>query len=145
MTASFETAVDEILTVFKTVWDTTGHFVDYPGVKYGGTNAKVPPDDSTAWARVTIQHTPGGPPSLSGANGQVLYNRQGLLTVQIFTAVGNGFGEGYQLAKTVADSFEGQDTPSAVWFRNLRMNEIGRTGDWLQVNVLVDFTYDERK
>lgn len=145
MTATFREASREIHDLFKAAWDTTGHPVDYEGVKDGGTSVKLPPTSKTNWARVTLRHIGGGNASLVNGVGQQLFNRTGLLTVQIFTPVGKGFSGAYDLAKIVTDSFEGEATSSAIWFRNVRINEIGRDGNWMQLNVLIDFTYDERK
>ncbi len=143
MTATFATANNEILATFKAAWDTTGYPVAYENVK--GASATPPAGSSDPWARVTLRHTFGEQASLSGSGGTRRWRRDGLLTVQIFIPIGEGLSEGYSLAKTVVDAFEGIATTSAVWFRNVRVNEIGNDGEWYQVNVLVDFTYDEIK
>jgi hypothetical protein len=68
-----------------------------------------------------------------------------LLAVQIFTPSGEGLSEAYNLGKILMDAFEGYATPSQVWFRNARTNEVGPSDSWYQTNFLVDFTYDEMK
>ena len=142
MTATFEQAYDEVLTTFKTAWDVPGHPVDYPNVT---PTLTVPPaGDSSPWARVTITGLPPSARSLTGLS-TARYTRNGLLIVQIFVPLGEGLAEAYNLSKIVADAFEGVHTPRQVWFRNVRVQEIGPDGEWFQTNVLVDFTYDEVK
>ena len=140
MTATYNQAVDDILDVFKTAWDTTTWKALYPNV--GGS---LPDDETDPWARVTLQHTDGGQASLTGGLGTTRWGRTGILTVQIFVPTGEGLSEARSLAKIVTDGFEGTSTTNGVWFRNARINEVGPDGDWFQTNVLIDFIYDEVK
>lgn len=139
MSATYAEAYDEILALFKTAWDTTGYSAHYTNVGSEIPTTTVP------WARAQVQLLDGFQSSLSGANAQIRWERQGIFTTQIFVPVGNGLLIGHSLSKTVTDAFEGVTTASGVWFRNARVNEIGPDGDWFQINVLVDFTYDEVK
>jgi hypothetical protein len=131
-------AIDVMLGMFKTVWDGTGWVALYPNV------AGDIPTGTDPWARVNIQHTDEEQASLSGGLGTSRYMREGGLAVQVFTRTGEGLSTGHSLAKIVQDAFEGQ-TSSGIWFRNVRVNEIGPDGDWYQINVLIDFIYDEIK
>lgn len=147
MTATFDEATDDILTIFSDAWNADAPnptLVDYPNIA-PSDGVDLPPDSNLSWARVTIQHQAGRQSSLSGANNTQSYDRDGLLTVQIFTAAGSGLSEAHELAKIVADAYEGVASPKEVWFRNVRVNEVGSEGDWYQTNVLVDFTYTEVK
>lgn len=139
MTATFREAQDEMLALFKTVWDATGHPALYENV------ADDPPTTATPWARITLQHFPGGQRSLAGEAGARRWERNGQIIVQVFTPIGKGTGEAYDLAKIVADAYEGKATASQVWFRGVRVNNIGPDGAWFQLNVIVQFTYDEVK
>lgn len=139
MTATFQVAKDEILGVFKTAWDTTGHIALYENV------AGAVPPTVAPWARVSLRHLSGRQASLAGGSGKRRYDRDGLITVQIFVPSGEGLLEAYNLAKIVADAFEGAATASQVWFRDVRINEVGPDGSWFQVNVVAGFTYDEIK
>lgn len=138
MTTTFENAVNEILDVFHTAW--TPRPAAYPNVSF-----TPPAGSSDPWARVSLAHVTGNQATLSNPTGQKRWRRNGILTVQVFTPLGEGLSEGYSLAKVVADAYEGTATPSQVWFRNVRINEVGPDGEWFQTNVLVDFTYDEIK
>jgi hypothetical protein len=136
---TFEQARDDILTLFKTAWDTT----TYPAV-YEDTKGDRPASD-TPFARPRIRHTTGGQASLSGGLGTSRFERIGFLLVAIYTPQGSGLTNAYSLAKIVADAFEGTASPNGVWFRNVRINEIGPDGDFFVTNVVVDFVYDEVK
>lgn len=140
MSADFATATNEILDLFHAVWNPLGHVAIYEN-----TGGAIPTGSSDPWARVSLRHATGNQASLRGDAGTTRWDRGGILTVQIFVPTGEGLSEAYTLAKVVADAYEGTSTPSAVWFRNVRVNEVGPDGEWFQVNVLIDFTYDEIK
>lgn len=139
MTATFRQASDEILAVFQAAWGPLGHTALYDSV------AGAQPPATEPWARVSVRHSTGEQATLSGGLGTRRYSRDGTLFVQIFAPVGNGLSVAYDLAKVVADAYEGTATPAGVWFRDVRLNEIGPDDQWFNVNVLVDFTYDEVK
>ena len=140
MSASFELANRDILTLFDTAWDTTGLVAIYENV------ANQPkPSTQAAFAKVFVRHLAPGGQTLTGATGTTRYDRTGLITVQIFIPNGNGLSLGYSLGKVVTDAFEGVASPLHVWFRNARLNEIGPSGEWFQFNALIDFEYDEIK
>ena len=139
MSATFDAANNEILAFFKTAWDTTGLIALYENIEGEKPPAQV------AWARVTIRHGAGRQSSLSGGNGTSRFDRDGILTVQIFIANGQGLSQGYILGKVVTDAFEGKATASQVWFRNVIVKEIGPSDEWFQFNVTIEFTYDEIK
>lgn len=139
MTATFEEAQDEVYGLFKTAWDTTGFIALYPNV------AGSVPTTPTPWARAKATLFNGGDASLSGALGTRRYERQGLFTAQIFVPAGEGLERAMQLAKIVVDAYDGQRTASGIWFRNARVADVGPDGDWYQVNVLVNYEFDEIK
>lgn len=139
MTATYNEAKDQILALFKTAWDTTGYGVVYPN-KEGDK-----PNDAVPWARVDIEHFDGGDASLSGVDGTKRYERDGVFTAQIFVPSGEGLSEAYTLANTVSTAFEGKTTAGGVWFRDVRIREVGPTESWFQLNVKATFNYDEVK
>jgi hypothetical protein len=67
------------------------------------------------------------------------------VTVQVFVPNGQGVTLADRLCKIAAEAFEGRHTPGGVWFRNVRMREVGPDGPWVQHNVVAEFTYDELK
>lgn len=139
MSATYAQARNEILAQFIGAWNVTGYPCHYPDRPF------TPPTDATPWARITVRHSGGGQGSLAGALGKVKWGRTGRVTVQIFTAPGTGLSTADDLAKLVANAFEGVATPRGVWFRNVHPVEVGPDGGWYQVNVLADFEYDEVK
>lgn len=148
MASTIVNARNEILTLFKTQWEADPLSASIQ-VFYDDVKGDVPQtgDDDTfqpsPFARVKIEHTTGGQSTLSGSIGTRTFTRNGLITVQVFTPSGQGLSLADQLVSIVVHAFEGSSTPSQVWFRNVRANEIGKSGPWFQYNVLSDFTYDE--
>jgi hypothetical protein len=139
MSLTFAQARDEILALVKTAWDTTTFSMlwqDKPEEK---------PTGRTPWARTTLRHTGGGQASLANIGGVHRFNRDGLITVQIFTPSGEGLSRAYDLCKVIADAFEGVTTVGGIWFTNTTLTEVGQEGDWFQINVTTQFTYDELK
>jgi hypothetical protein len=137
MSVTFREARDYILKTFKDAWDITG----YPAV-YTDVPDTVTPSNCV-WARVILRHSTGNQASLTGcANGEQRWNNQGIVFVQIFAPVGDGSSAAYDAAQIVVNAFR-DAKGSEVWFRKSRINEIGNSGAFEQINVLSDFTYDE--
>jgi len=149
MSRTFAQARDEIHTLFKTAWDagadTAGKKVLYVDVKTEVPKTNDSNLNPDLWAKIFITHVEGSQATLGGIGGR-LFSREGLVTVQVFTAIGTGLSIGDRVYKVVVDAFEGKVSSSGnVWFRNVRINEIGPEGSWFQTNILADFTYDELK
>lgn len=70
----------------------------------------------------------------------------GDMVVDIWTAPVSFSEPAYILAQCVSDAFEGIRTRNDIWFRNVRIREIGSSRKvWFQTNVLADFEYTEVK
>ena len=130
---------DDILTVVKTAWDTTGFTMVYDD-QVGSI-----PTTMVTWARTTVGHAGGGQATLSGSLGQQRYKRTGVVIVQIFTPSSEGLFSSDNSAKVIMDAFDGKSSENGVWFKNVRFVEVGPDGDFYQCNVLIDFEYDEIK
>ena len=139
MSLTFAQANDQILTVFKTAWDATTYQAFYESVR------DQREDGTDPWAEVYLRHTAGRQATLSSASGSRMFRREGTLSVRIHTVQGNGLQTAYGLAKVVSDAFEGSSTTGGVWFRDVRINEVGRDGEFHITDVLIDFEYDEIK
>lgn len=139
MTATYSEARDEIFSVIKTAWDTTGFLMAWPDKDFEKPTGRDP------WARTTLRHTDGNQSTLANHNGLQRFKRDGVLTIQIFTPIGEGLSRSYDLSKIISDALEGTTTTKGVWFRNVRLNEIGSDAPWFQVNVNSDFSYEELK
>lgn len=138
MSLTYWEAVEEMNTMLYDAWSTTGYEMTWEAV---GEDRE---ETSDPWATAAIRHADALQDTLGGV-GNRSFRRVGVIIVQIFTPTGNGLQESYDLAKVVIDAFEGKASPGGVWFRNVRLNEIGHEGHFMQTNVLVDFRYDERK
>lgn len=145
---TFEEARDVILDLFKARWDAdtpaiTGSFV--PEVEYPNVDPKESPlaKGNKAWARVSLRHATGRQRSM-GAPGNRIFQRNGVVTVQIFVPTGKqGLVIADRLGKVAVDAFEGEETSAGnVWFRNATYREVGVDGAWFQVNATAEFEYD---
>lgn len=137
MSATPKEATDEMKDLFIAAWDPTGYKVIWPDVREEKPLGREP------FARFTVQHANSRQATLTGTTGSRTWERNGLLTIQIFTPIGKGLQDSYTLAKVTSDAYEGVRTQSGVWFRDVGINEIGKDGEWQQVNVTAEFTYNE--
>lgn len=131
MTATFAEAYNDILDRFQTTWNPTGFVAELQ-------NMPPPtPVIGEPWARLIVQHT-GQQQSMMAAQ---FCDRIGTITVEIYVPKDEGLNRGYDLSRLIVQAFQGIPTPKNVWFRNARLNEIGLSTDWFQINVLIDFEY----
>lgn len=132
-------ARDEMCAVARTAWlaasqpSGTMLFPDVPGSK--------PPEQRVPWARVTVRHATGRQSSFGNATARRKFTQTGTLWVQVFAPVGDGLVTAYALAQTVVNAY--RTAHGTVWYRNARMQEVGSSGAFEQINVLTDFTYDD--
>lgn len=142
MSCTINEARDHMLKVFKDAWDTTGFPAVYPGKAEDPDNGGDTPS-ANVWARATIRHADGFQSSLTGPLEELKrHSRIGVVIIQIFGKVGDGSTAAYDAAQIVANAFE-KSRGIPVWFRRVRINEIGTRGPYDQINVLADFTYDD--
>lgn len=127
-------ARDEMFAVFQAVWSQLGYYAAYQDIP------ATPPSDQI-WARVTLRHSTGGAASLTGALGKRRFTRNGTLYIQVFTPSGDGSTAGYTTSALLTDAYE--KAIGCVRYRNVRINEVGTSGAFDQINVMADFTYDE--
>lgn len=138
MSLTFAQASDQILARLKEAWDSTGYNLVYDNVREQKQALNVP------WAMALVRHGFSNQSSLGGV-GHRTFSRLGILVVTIHTPSSSGLSDAYILAKVVTDAFEGVSMPNGVWFRNVRINELGREDAFYQTNVLINFEYTETK
>jgi hypothetical protein len=144
-------ARDDIMAAFRVEWNSRAAAAN------GGTLPKViwqrvepsgaqKPKGTEAWARITVEHNEGGQATFGGP-GNRLFDREGIVTVQVFTPQKSDQGGTVleALGAIARDAFEGRSTPSGVWFRDVRLQEVGPDEPWWQLNVTAKFNYDELK
>lgn len=144
-------ARDEILSRFYDDWLSKSGLVWSGGVPRVFWDAKEEPKGSgprpdEPWARVTVSHNIS-PQRTFGEEGNRRFDRLGIVTVQVFTpmSIEQSVTLAEELGVIARDAFEGRSTPGGVWFRNARLQEVGRDGPWWQLNVTAEFSYDELK
>lgn len=137
MTAvTISTATKEMVALFKAYWDTTGFPVEWPNKKLLKTDALA------AYACFKVQHEDGGQASLANASGKTRQRLSGFLQIEIAAPIGDGTDLVYELAEAVMNCYRGKRTASDVWFRDVRLGEASNPHHF-QVNVLIEFTYDQ--
>jgi hypothetical protein len=138
-------AVDEILALAKYAWETTA---SQTGTRFKYENvasASIPPSGQDAWGRIVLRHTTSKQTSLAGADGRRHFTRYGTLVVQIFEVVGTGIAKSTDIPEIMKNAYEGKSTAGGVIFRDVTINEVGKSGDYFQTNVVVHFEYTEIK
>lgn len=141
-------ARDEMFAMLLSAWENgAGDVLGYlPDILWQGQE-KGPPSLEFAYARASVVHNTGRQASLAGEAGAKRFRRTGILFVQCFAPLGieNPLTIADNLGRIVLDAFEGRSSPGGIWFRSCRLNEIGPTDGWYQVNVIAEFSYDEVK
>ena len=142
MSCSFNDGKDACLQVFKDAWDPTGFPAIYSDVANTQSDTGDTPS-ANVWARATIRHADGFQSSLTGPlEGKKRHTNIGTVIIQVFGTQGDGSTAAYDAAQTVATAY--RKAPSGpVWFRRVRINEIGTSGTYNQINVSADFSYDD--
>lgn len=134
---TYEEAVDDVLGMLNTAWSVTGH-----NLYFANTRGERETDE-TSFAMAKIMHTDDGGQRTLGGVGYREFERVALLMVMIYVQAGKGLSEMYQLAKVVSDAFEGKTSVGGVRFRNITLRERDRDGQFAQIDVFVEFEYDE--
>jgi hypothetical protein len=143
VTATRAEAVDQVFALVSTAWGSTGP-IDWPD-KVQAAGVVFPPTAATPWLRARLQYLPAGQGSLAGAGGARMWDRVGVLTIQVFSPRGSGLPAGFTLAKILEDALEGAATPGQVWFRNVHTRHVGADGMFNQFNVIAEFEHNEVK
>lgn len=132
-------ARDEILKHFTTQWNAQTPPV--PALFYEDKTQDLP-DDDDPYARITVRHNDMAQKTVGGNTGSRIFERDGVVVVQIFAPNNDGLQEADRLANIAHSAFEGQKTAEdRVDFRNVRIREVGQEGPWFQVNVIADFDW----
>lgn len=83
--------------------------------------------------------------TLANHEGKRRWGNRGTLFILCFGALSTGKGlENAETLATIAKlAYSGKSTDNCIWFRNARIQYLGSSGGWYQINVLVDYEYDE--
>jgi Bacteriophage related domain of unknown function len=138
--SSITAARDAIYGALKTAVDASAFsslVTYYPDV------VGVMPDTTEAHLRAFLDHQDERQVTLGGI-GSRRYRVTGIVTVQIFSPLGEGQVDSDQISGVVKTAFRGVNTGAdAIEFRRVRVVDVGRSGGWLQTNVVAEFEYDE--
>ena len=102
--------------------------------------SEEPPNPSETAEYIDLVVNYGGAPRVS----KDTYIRDGVMTAQIYTALGTGTGRAIVIATAIKDAFQ-----SAQWAKNVMETtdvtilKLGKTGSYYQTNVDVSFQYYE--
>lgn len=140
-------ARDTLVGALRTAWlasgVTSGIELQYDNVKADpptGVDAEGLPDP---YGRITLRHAAGTQETL-GNVGNRRFDSLGTVTVQIFTAPGDGHTLSDQIVAVVRAAMQALRSPNGVWLSDISPPlEIGISGAWFQVNVAATFTYEE--
>lgn len=130
---NYSAAIDFIAQVVKDFSDAEIIPVQWPDVPF-----EKP--DRGGYLEFNIRHATGVQAALStSAAGERLWENAGVATVKINSPIASGNSVGYTLAESLVSALRANN--SAVWFRNIRIRELGSEGGYTQITVLWDFEY----
>lgn len=112
-----------------------------PNFTFEGEDYTPPANGS--WMRLSVRHLSGSQRTL-GRPGTRRFRRQGLITGQIFTALGKGMKTGDDIGQTVLDLYEGQSFDGVDCFNGF-VRESAPDDDYLLHIASINFDYDEVK
>jgi len=131
----YKSARKELLEYFNTGWASATPVTV-------GNDAKYEPTEGQSWVRINIQHSTGFQ-STMGDPSNNRFERQGIVTIQIFTPQGDFGVSASDLATDALKLYEGIES-NGVFYYDAVVNEVGNDErGWHQVNVLASFRYNE--
>lgn len=128
-------ARDILFQVANKAINECGYPVEWPDVS-------GKPKTNGTWLRVVLRHADGRQVSLSDEIGQRRWQNTGVLFLQVFSPVGTAIVSGYDVAHALMNAYR-TFQHSILWVTNPRMNEVGNSGAYEQINVSIDFNYDD--
>jgi len=144
-----EQATDEMQEFFRLAWEAVDWpqlgFAEAPPVKWQGTDAdkEIPTHvPSATWTAIHSNEEQG---SLSDDQGNRRYNTMGMIAVQCFGPMkeGTGFTVAQRMAIIAKKVYRGKRTANCIWFKNVRITEIGLDAGRYIFNMYAEFHYNE--
>ena len=126
-------AADPLTQNLTLLWDDVQG--DAPGHDANG--------EPVSYGRCTVRHLLGGEETIGGEGlGKDL--QQGQVVVQVFTPKGHGYLTADPIVQVVKRFFQRQRFGGDGYFFEVTASEIPSATDWVQVNVVAQFRYEER-
>lgn len=143
MPATVIEATDDILTMFKTAWDTITPVV--PEVIYPATEQRDLFSGDNSFAQIQLTHTRRSVATLANHGNKRRYKAEGVFVVNIHVPLkGNDvLTTAQNLGKIVTDAFENIRSPNGVDFFNVTGEEIGNLDRFYLLTVSMNFEYTE--
>lgn len=147
MTTTYEGALDEIFTAFRTGINANSvAILGYvPYIEWPGSNTEIPPDPSKFWLRISSKGVDSGQGTLSEnivTNGSKRFETVGLIFVQIMAPKRNdALAMCIRLGMTIQNIFRKRTLN--VIMRNAKMKEMPYENGCLRLNVTAEFEFDE--
>jgi len=145
-------AYTQIIDIFRTAWLADGNSSVVP-IVYDNVEGSDPPDGEDPvtnrvlpWCRISVRDTIEDQECL-GPPGQRRFKNEGIVTVEIYTAVGDGYALGDVLARVAKLSFRGNSTSGGVHFFRVTSRKLGRDPlkrAWARVDVTADYWHEDR-
>lgn len=146
MTLSTMQARDVVIGIIDAAWKASPMSSSVP-MLYDNVKGDAPDDltpsttNAAPFARTTVRILVA-PQSTQGARRRFLTT--GIVSVQVFTAAGDGHAAGDALAQVIIDELRGHvGSAQGVWFYDVVPQEIGVQGAHFQINVSASFRYQE--
>lgn len=130
-----QTAINTMRGFFSTQWGAKSTIL-------WGQDDPTPIPNDDEWVRFNILHSEGPQVSI-GSPGSNRFRRFGVITLQIFQKEGKYGTPALTLANDAMGIYTGT-TDSDIIYRNPILREVGNDGHgWYQINVVINFQYDE--
>jgi hypothetical protein len=135
----------EAFGLFEAGWLDAGIIDPTPEVRWQGKAEGDPP--RSYFARVSMVQASTRQASFAEADGasKTKYDNRGHIIVQVFAPMNaeDAFYNGGLLAEKARDIFRRVETPSGMWFRNMRVNELPNDGEFFRWNVIIEYEFVE--
>lgn len=146
-----QTARKEIFALIAAQWTAKAPAIIAPApeMRWQGIEKGDLPGASAYWARSSTQLVTTRQRAfiMAGAGSPTGYETNGNVFIQIFAPMKapSSYAKGELLAGLGQCMFMAAETPSGVWFRNPRINELTPDGTWYRWNVIADFQFNQAK
>lgn len=143
MITDINQARDEMFAMFTAAMQASASGV---AIRYQGLELNEPPDPTKPFVRITVNHVDGDQASIAGDGRKRFYTRLGNIIVQCFwpAQAARALSKCGELATIAQMAYQGKQSESCIWFRNCRINEVGKDErGFQQINTVCDFTYDQ--
>lgn len=114
--------------------------LNYSKTEIGYENKKFTPVSGTAWVRISIQEADS---NLAGLGSKRLFRNIGIISVQVFTAIGEGTKEANEIAESILGIFNGVSF-DGITCRATSIDRVGETNGWYQLNATTPYYWDRQ-